>query len=75
MAGSQLQARLQRVNRSASARLDRLDGFFPPQKEELPFEEYLARASVQARRDPMFRAQFDSAMRQYRAIKGVLHGS
>lgn len=73
---SQMQARLQRVNSTAGARLDRLSAFFPPPSASaLPFDEYVARASVQAQADPAFRDEFTEAMRKYRLAGQVLNAS
>lgn len=72
---SRLQQRLGGVNARAAARLDRLDAHFPEQKAAIPFDEYLARASVRAQADPEFKTQFDQAMRQYRMASEALNGS
>lgn len=64
--------RLTNIGRTTGARLDRLGVQFPPQREEMPLEEYLARASVHAQIDPQFAAQFKAAWAQYRAAQGVL---
>ena len=73
--GSQMQDRLARVNTTTAARLDRLGTYFPARKEALPFDEYLARASVQAQADPEFANQFQQAMQQYRMASEVIHGN
>jgi hypothetical protein len=75
VAGSHLQARLQSIGRTTSARLDRLDGLFPAQKQDMPFQEYLARASVQAQHDPGFRDQLNQALRQYMLAGSQLNGA
>jgi hypothetical protein len=72
--GSQMQARLQGIGQTVNGRLDRLDGLFPEQKQAMPFQEYLARASVQAQADPDFGATLGKALRQYQAAQGALNG-
>jgi hypothetical protein len=69
-----MQARLQGIGRTTGARLDRLASLFPEPKQSLPFQEYLARASVQAQQDPEFGAELSKALRQYQLAGSVLHG-
>lgn len=73
--GSQMQARLQGIGQTVSGRLDRLSNLFPEQKQALPFQEYLARASVQAQDDPDFGAALGKALRQYQMAGGALNGT
>jgi len=50
-----------------------LDKAVPEQREpELPFAEYLTHARVYAAHDPLFRRQFEDALRQYEQVQGVL---
>ena len=64
--------RMLRVRDTVNARLDRLGAYLPEQKAPLAFEEYLARASVQARHDPDFAAQLRRAMQQYQSASTAL---
>ncbi len=58
----------------ARRRLDRLSELLPEQKEELPFEEYMARASMWAARDADFRRQLMRSIVQYGTVQGGMHG-
>ncbi len=61
--------RLSRIGEQVDQRLGRVDKMLPMQRPTtlLPFEDYLPRAQARAQADPVFKQQFDEAMRQYQA--------
>lgn len=59
---------LQRAAELARARLDRLGDLVPERNERMPFEEYIARASLLAQDDPQFAARLRRSMSIYRLL-------
>lgn len=73
MKGLSLPDSIGHVSTAVAQRLDTLDKAVPEQREpELPFAEYLTHARVYAAHDPLFRRQFEDALRQYEQVQGVL---
>jgi len=67
-----LQDRLGKATTGARKALDRLTAAVPPTAETLRFDEYMARASLQARHDPEFRRNFARSLMQYQTVRGGL---
>ena len=77
MPGLKLDNALAAMKGNVTARLDTLDKAVPPRRElpELPFAEYVQQARAVAAADPIFRRQFEDAMRQYEQIQQAQGGN
>lgn len=51
-------------------RLDNMQKALPEQSEPEPFEQYMARAAERAARDPLFKDEFERAVKQYKTLGG-----
>lgn len=63
--------RLARVRTFTDKRLSAVDRALPETQQEMPFEEYLARASLRAMNDPQFRREFDKSMQAYHSARSA----
>ncbi len=77
MARPVIAQRVARIAEDASARLDGMSDLLPEMRPpRLDLATYIQRATQAAQRDPQFRAEFESALRQWRAAQtiGGQHG-
>lgn len=58
------------MSRLVHDRLDNVSKALPPQPETEPFESYMARAASRAEYDPVFKEQFERAVKTYKALGG-----
>jgi hypothetical protein len=60
--------RLGRVRDHTQRRLAAVDLALPERKGEMPFTEYLARASIRAQNDPEFRTELQRSLANYQTL-------
>lgn len=60
-----MQTRLARAVTGARKSLDRMGDLLPAPEHDLPFDEYMARASLQAQQDPAFGHELQRSLLQY----------
>jgi len=66
--------RFDKIRNETSARLNRLASYMPPTRRQLDFQEYLARASLVAQRDPEFRRRLAESLRALSVFTGGNYG-
>lgn len=60
-----MQTRLSNAVTGARKALNRMDDLLPAPKNTLEFDEYMARASLQAQQDPSFGRELQRSLLQY----------